>query len=275
MAGTEAENIAGASGGSHWERRVLGNEAITASIGSDPRYSYFTLALLEESGWYKANYSMASPLDAGKNRGCSYVFQTYIDKTTKQPRFPELCVPSGSACTVDGSATGYCSITKASSTLYNYLGDNSTSTDSFDDECPTYSAYSNGWCSDTTRTPSIYLPEQLGANSKCLSGTILNNGYTNDGSIRYACYSTTCSVVNNVKKISINIGTASYPCPSTGAQLIIPGNTYILLISLIELFITRLLLLSYLPQCHSILRPLNTALLPLLKSSTLIFVRNT
>jgi len=58
LRGVEVENQ-GSSGslGSHWERTVLFNEAMTASDIHNPAYSKFTLSLLEDSGWYKPCYS--------------------------------------------------------------------------------------------------------------------------------------------------------------------------------------------------------------------------
>lgn len=41
----------------------------------DPIYSAMTLALLEDSGWYQADYSMADTLLWGKNYGCEFLTQ--------------------------------------------------------------------------------------------------------------------------------------------------------------------------------------------------------
>jgi leishmanolysin-like peptidase len=44
---------------SHWERSMLHNEMMCASTLPDEAFSDFTLALLEDSGWYKPDYSYA------------------------------------------------------------------------------------------------------------------------------------------------------------------------------------------------------------------------
>ena len=36
------------------------------------RRTALTLAALEDSGWYKANYSMAEPFEWGRGRGCDF-----------------------------------------------------------------------------------------------------------------------------------------------------------------------------------------------------------
>jgi Leishmanolysin len=55
------------SRGAHWERRLLGNEYMTASDNEIMRISEITMALFEDSGWYRVNYSMAEGLSWGKN----------------------------------------------------------------------------------------------------------------------------------------------------------------------------------------------------------------
>jgi len=57
LRGVEVENDGGSgSKGSHWERTVLHNEFMTASDMKNAAFSKFTLALLEDSGWYQACY---------------------------------------------------------------------------------------------------------------------------------------------------------------------------------------------------------------------------
>lgn len=52
---------------------------------SRARLSPFTLAALEDSGWYIASYDDAEPLDWGRGAGCDFVLSTcwdYIDKVS-------------------------------------------------------------------------------------------------------------------------------------------------------------------------------------------------
>lgn len=54
--GAELENSGGPStAGSHWEKRTLRSEYMTGSSddGVQTSYSAFTLALLQDSGWYQ------------------------------------------------------------------------------------------------------------------------------------------------------------------------------------------------------------------------------
>lgn len=45
---------------------------MTGTHTQNPVYSRITLALMEDTGWYSANYSMAQELGWGKNLGCDF-----------------------------------------------------------------------------------------------------------------------------------------------------------------------------------------------------------
>ncbi|CAK9304546.1 unnamed protein product [Gordionus sp. m RMFG-2023] len=57
----------------HWEKRILENEAMTGTHTQDTVFSRITLALMEDTGWYLVNYSMAEDLAWGKNLGCDFI----------------------------------------------------------------------------------------------------------------------------------------------------------------------------------------------------------
>ncbi|KAK2179003.1 hypothetical protein NP493_519g04015 [Ridgeia piscesae] len=57
----------------HWEKRVFENEAMTGSFTQHPVISRITLALMEDTGWYRANYAYAEELTWGRGLGCDFV----------------------------------------------------------------------------------------------------------------------------------------------------------------------------------------------------------
>jgi len=58
---------------SHWDRTVLYNELMTASEMDYRRaISVFSLALLEDSGWYQVNYGLTENYYWGLNEGCDF-----------------------------------------------------------------------------------------------------------------------------------------------------------------------------------------------------------
>ncbi len=49
----------GGTASAHWEKQFLGNELMTGFTSGNPVLSNISLALLEDTGWYKVNYDTA------------------------------------------------------------------------------------------------------------------------------------------------------------------------------------------------------------------------
>ncbi|GJY55309.1 EGF-like, conserved site-containing protein [Tanacetum coccineum] len=64
--------------GSHREKRLMRNEIMMGSVDTRSVVLKMTLALLEDSRWYQANYSMADHLDSGHTQGTDKVYGTPI-----------------------------------------------------------------------------------------------------------------------------------------------------------------------------------------------------
>ncbi|GMT17248.1 hypothetical protein PFISCL1PPCAC_8545, partial [Pristionchus fissidentatus] len=74
LEGAELENQGGdGTAITHWEKRIFENEAMTGTHTQNPVYSRMTFALLEDTGWYRVNYSMAEDLHWGAGLGCDFV----------------------------------------------------------------------------------------------------------------------------------------------------------------------------------------------------------
>uniref|UniRef100_A0A914GTQ9 Leishmanolysin-like peptidase n=1 Tax=Globodera rostochiensis TaxID=31243 RepID=A0A914GTQ9_GLORO len=77
LEGAELENQGGdGTAMTHWEKRLFENEAMTGTHTQNPVYSRITLALMEDSGWYRANYSIAERLHWGHKLGCSFAMKS-------------------------------------------------------------------------------------------------------------------------------------------------------------------------------------------------------
>ena len=60
--------------GSHWEETILLGEYMTGAMYEEEQsISEFTLALLEDTGNYKANYYTGGLMKYGKNKGCDFI----------------------------------------------------------------------------------------------------------------------------------------------------------------------------------------------------------
>jgi len=114
--GGEMENYGGSgTAGSHWEKRTVNNEFMSGTSASSPvMFSAMTLALFEDTGWYKPNYGVAGHLPWGYKQGCNFIKQTcgtgwdnkyFCDKPLVNG------APSGFGCSsIDFRARGYCDL---------------------------------------------------------------------------------------------------------------------------------------------------------------------
>ncbi|XP_019850942.1 PREDICTED: leishmanolysin-like peptidase [Amphimedon queenslandica] len=107
--------------GAHWEKRLLNNEAMTGVVSQNAAFSNFSYALLEDSGWYKVDYSNASILVWGRGDGCGYTAGScggYIDtkKRQNQPMAPfcdflnSRLHPQNLSCNTDRTAVASCNL---------------------------------------------------------------------------------------------------------------------------------------------------------------------
>ena len=87
LEGAELENQGGEGTAlTHWEKRIFENEAMTGVHTQNPVYSNMTLALLEDSGWYRPDYSVAGVVQFGAGLGCEFATKScksWIDNARK------------------------------------------------------------------------------------------------------------------------------------------------------------------------------------------------
>ncbi|CAK8568971.1 unnamed protein product [Lathyrus sativus] len=221
--GLELEDGGGrGTSGSHWEKRLLMNEIMTGSVDTKSVVSKMTLALLEDSGWYKANYSMADRLDWGRNQGTEFITTpcnlwkgAYHCNTTQY-----------SGCTYNREAEGYCPILTYSGDLPQWAQyfpqANKGGQSSLADYCTYFVAYSDGSCTDTNsaRAPDRMLGEVRGSNSRCMASSLVRTGFVR-GSMTQGngCYQHRC--INSSLEIAVDgIWKA---CPRAGGPILFPG----------------------------------------------------
>ena len=89
LEGVELENQGGnGTEGSHWEARILLGEYMNGySYTEEMVISEFTLAVLEDSGYYKANYYTGGLMRFGKHKGCEFLKQRCINTETNKTKF--------------------------------------------------------------------------------------------------------------------------------------------------------------------------------------------
>ena len=77
--------------GDHWEERLFYPEALSGVISPTTNIlSPLTLALMEDSGWYMANYSFAQVSPWGHGAGCDFVYNKCIDSSSGEALVPDF-----------------------------------------------------------------------------------------------------------------------------------------------------------------------------------------
>ncbi|XP_051564909.1 leishmanolysin-like peptidase [Myxocyprinus asiaticus] len=122
LEGMELENQGGAGTEfNHWEKRLFENEAMTGSHTQNRVFSRITLAIMEDTGWYRANYSMAENLEWGRGLGCDFVMKSckfWIDQHRHaRPTLSPYCdsvrsAPLQLTCRQDQLAVAVCNLQK-------------------------------------------------------------------------------------------------------------------------------------------------------------------
>ena len=148
----ENQGDAGTSG-SHWEKRILGNEVMTGVQTPELTVmSPITLAYFEDTGLYEVDYSMAGNLIWGKGRGCDFV-NLPCDKTQISDPLQEFCFPPNldfstfkQGCTPSLLTFGGCNVilhkTDPPVAKYQYFKEDATAGGAvtYSDYCPFHSA---------------------------------------------------------------------------------------------------------------------------------------
>jgi len=239
--GVEIENQPTSSGscwGSHWEQRLLMYELMASTSSHHAVYSALTLALLEDSGWYRANYSVAQPLLWGRSEGCAFASSACVDAATQTPIDAEhFCTTSMQAgCTADLRARGYCNLNAYGAALpaaYQYFADATHGSSlAVGDYCPFYQGWSNGDCTEAANAPaSNFRAETYGDGARCFSSTlsqVVSLMQLSDAS-GVACHKTRClsSAVVEIEISSEIAGSVWLNCSTPGLVITPPAAAFV------------------------------------------------
>lgn len=224
-AGIELENgdKGSAEFSSHWDKRVVMNEYMSATSSYDPVYSALTLALFEDSGWYQVSYASAEVLPWGFLEGCGLA---QAKCSTWNSRY--ACSDAKQeACTSDYNAKGYCNVAEYSSSIpagFQYFQDPKFGgRDTYADYCPFYRAYSNGDCRDIGYTAASIdtdnWMESVGSTSKCFSSS-LSKRSSSSAALRPTCYQVLGCTSTTLR---LSIGGKDVDCPLAGGTITVNG----------------------------------------------------
>ncbi|KAE9026380.1 hypothetical protein PR002_g10928 [Phytophthora rubi] len=225
-AGLELENggEGSSSFSSHWEKRVVMNEYMSAISSYDPVYSALTLALFADSGWYEVTgFDRAQALPWGYHEGCGMAKARCSQWSDRY-----ICTDSSQrGCTADFNVKGYCNVATYGSSIpagFQYFKDpHFGGRDTFADYCPFYRGYNNGDCRGIGRTSTIVgssnFMEEIGSSSKCFESS-LSRSSSDSAEIRPTCYKVLgCSSTS----LTLSIGGVEVQCPIEGGEITVYG----------------------------------------------------
>ena len=219
--GVELESDGGSgSARVHWEKRIMYNDFMTANADVfDITYTDITLALFEDSGWYKVSYRYSNPITWGHLAGCEFLDEKCVSDS--QPLTRDFCVEDSSmSCDYLGLRIGHCDIVEYEEALpepYQYFSNPYVGgEDYFLDFCPVVKPFIDGDCRDVE---NVYLDQTLGENAgyraRCLEGN-----YDKSSIWQHAgCHQVDCSVSNP----QVTVGSHTLVCPSEGGDVSVPG----------------------------------------------------
>ena len=227
LIGVPLENQGGTgSAGAHWESRYMLGDYMVSTDFPDSAISDITLALFEDSGFYKVNYYSGGLFKFGKGAGCRF----FNDKCVlnDEAQFTDFCaVSSKPLCSSSRALKSSCLMGRYPliPSEYAYFSDKNIGGYSNANYCPV--AYE-------THPDNDYFPkhcqfgsessnygEKLGPNSFCFMSSIVD-GSSNDSDDKPVCYEIECDRSN--KKIIVKIGSSSVECPNGGGSVNAPSG---------------------------------------------------
>jgi hypothetical protein len=206
------------SGGVHWEKVFFSSEFMSAAQVTNPVISQLTIALLEDSGWYKFNKDAVidgvtidyEPFFWLKDKGCG-VFKEKCPKSSSSCTFAEL---KKYGCSYDNTFRGVCSAVDFAKGCYYYIP---------------YTPWSQYDCRELNHTKDDWkwqgeeYGEERGAMSRCWNGLITNF----KDKIRYRksqnlCFKSKCT---SEGELSLVYKGKSYPCTADHQKIQINDAT--------------------------------------------------
>lgn len=239
--GVELENQGGqGTSGSHWEARIMLTDYMIGQSYDDVTISEITLALYEDSGWYKVNYYTGGLFRFGKGAGCGFLNSKCV--FDEKANFREFCDSLATPqCTNTRTVKGFCLIANYVEKLdpqYTYFNRNDVGGFPLADYCPiplsgsTKSAYIPLSCTfGLINNYPPQLEEKVSNSSACFISSLVNEKYNQSmasfiGKNKAICYKYICDTNN--KNVIVFVGESKASCPTNGGTIYIKGYSGIL-----------------------------------------------
>ena len=207
---------------SHWESRYMLGDIMISTDFQEKVISDITLALFEDTGFYKVNYYTGGLFKFGKNKGCDFLNKRCI--INEYAQFNEFCEKeSEPKCSYSRSIKSSCYIhdyTNELSSEYQYFSNPKRGGFFAADYCPVpFESHPSNYyypkhCLIGKSDDSNIYGEKLGNNSFCFISSLLPNNSESSVSTNAICYEVECDSIN--KKIIVKIDSNKIICPTEG-----------------------------------------------------------
>ena len=224
----------------HWDARIMLTDYMTAIHYDESVISEITLALFEDSGFYKVNYYTGGLFRYGKNQGCEFLnsYCVYGDVSLHKNEF---CISEGTTmCTPGRTHRAMCGVTNYPNDLevyYRYFTDSRKGGHlPQTDYCPvaktnssmSRSYYYQGHCAygEFEEYPRK-LGYTLNNQSICLLSSLTPKNEPDlieyPGNFRALCFKVDCYEHDDEKVVRIFIGNNVIICPTSGGAQTLNG----------------------------------------------------
>ena len=235
LEGIPLENYGGqGSSGSHWESRYMLGDYMIATDYPEIVISDITLAVFEDSGYYKVNYYTGGLFRFGKGEGCDFLNEKCI--TNGETSFPnEFCVKTQQPfCSSAHLSKGHCYIAKYNQNIdeyYQYFSEANVGGYAPADYCPisfdnlydkTNYYFATNCKVGKQNTIHTDYGEKFGSNSICVESSLVPTSSSQIQVFRSICYEVECDKTN--KKVKLYIGNDEVNCPKEGGYLKDPNG---------------------------------------------------
>ena len=220
--------------GAHWDGRYMLGDIMISNNYIDNALSDITLALLEDTRYYKVEYYSGNLFKFGKNKGCDFINEKCI-VNNKLIFEEEFCInPGQNMC----SST---KITKGDCRIYDYSNYNITIPKVFQyfDNLNYGGFYPANFCpvADSPYSEDDYYPsncrygsssysseygEIIGDSSFCFLSSLTPSSSNDNITSRPMCYKVECN--RDTKQLVIYVGSSTFICPTNGG--ITSGSGY-------------------------------------------------
>ena len=217
--------------GVHWESRYMLGDYMVSTDYPDITISDITLALFEDSGFYKVNYYSGSLFKFGKNKSCEFFNKKCIENG--KATFEEFCDNKGKPkCSSSRTLKSSCYINNYPKDIENkefqYFSNPKQGGFWSVDYCPVpyelhpLNNYFPNHCQIGTSTLSKEYGETIGDNSFCFMSSLLPEKSSKEISQIPICYEIECDSKN--KSIYVKIGSEKIKCSSEGGIINNPSG---------------------------------------------------